>query len=198
MISPLNTERLIIFPLHYGLIKCLLAHKTDEVEKLGFHTLNRWPEEDTLTFLPAVLKRLEESDYFTGFETWMIVKKDDLSVIGDAGFKCLPDSKGATEIGYGIIEAERQRGYAFEAVSALVKWSFSQNNVLTIYADCLKENYASIKTLQKCGFKKTYSDNSSIYWRLNRFSVSNPLFGKILLLYNSLFNKRIEYNNFTQ
>ncbi|NSW91893.1 MAG: GNAT family N-acetyltransferase [Firmicutes bacterium] len=44
-----------------------------------------------------------------------------MSVIGDASFKGSPDENGMIEIGYGLIEEERKKGYCFEAVDGLLK-----------------------------------------------------------------------------
>lgn len=35
-------------------------------------------------------------------QTWMIVRKDNMKVIGDIGFHGKPDGKGEVEVGYGI------------------------------------------------------------------------------------------------
>ena len=50
----------------------------------------------------------------TGFESWMIIKKDTLEIIGDLGFKGFNHQKGSIDLGYGIIKEERQKGYAFK------------------------------------------------------------------------------------
>ncbi len=85
----------------------------------------------------------------TGFDPWIIVKKDDMSVIGDAGFKGNPDKNGIVEIGYGLIEDERRKGYCYEAVESLMKWAFSNDSVLVVKADCLIDNVGSIGILEK-------------------------------------------------
>lgn len=103
----------------------------------------------------------------TGFDTiWMIIKKEDSTVIGDLGFKGNPDEKGVVEIGYGIVKDEWGKGYGYEAVKALINWGFSNSLVQCIKADCLHDNIGSIKILEKVGMKEVSRNQDYIFWEL--------------------------------
>ncbi len=80
-----------------------------------------------------------------GIETWNGV------VVGDAGFKGAPKN-GEVEVGYGIEEPFRGKGFAEEAVRALIGWAFSQNGVDLVSAETAPENAASQHILHKLGF----------------------------------------------
>lgn len=54
----------------------------------------------------------------------MIIKKDTLEIICDAGFKGFNSIENNADIGYGIIKEERRNGYAEEAVIELISWAF--------------------------------------------------------------------------
>lgn len=88
------------------------------------------------------------------YKIWMIVKKDNMRIIGDAGFKGEPNENGSIEVGYGIVDDQRKKGYGFEVTEALIKWAFAQYEVRSVRADCLVEDFGSIKLLEKIGIQK--------------------------------------------
>lgn len=92
------------------------------------------------------------------------IKKNDMSIIGDAGFKGEPDDSGNVEIGFGLIDEEQRKGYGYEVASLLINWASQQNNVKVIKADCLINNVGSIKVLKKCGLNEIHRDHDYIYW----------------------------------
>ncbi len=81
---------------------------------------------------------------------WMIECKDGTH-IGDLSFKGI-DAHGAVEIGYGILREFEGRGYATEAVSAIVQWAAEQPGVTRVEAETEAGNSASQRVLEKCGF----------------------------------------------
>ena len=84
---------------------------------------------------------------------WFIESKNG-ERIGDLCFKGLsPD--GIAEIGYGLLPAFWGKGYASEAVSAVVGWALSQPGVTRIEAETDPDNAASQRVLEKAGFLPT-------------------------------------------
>jgi len=74
--------------------------------------------------------------------------------IGGCGFKGLPDSNGTVEIGYSVLEEHQRRGYASEAIGALVAWAFAQPGVRRVVAETYPELIGSLGVLRKLGFKQ--------------------------------------------
>lgn len=74
--------------------------------------------------------------------------------VGDLSFKGF-NSDGSVEIGYGIDEGYRGRGYASEAVGAAVTWALRQGGVTRVEAETEPGNAASQRVLEKCGFVPT-------------------------------------------
>jgi [ribosomal protein S5]-alanine N-acetyltransferase len=160
------TERLVLIPATYNIILSLLRKETQEIEKLGLKVNQNWPTADTYDVLNFFAQTMNETQVFTGFDTtWMIIKKDNLEIVGDAGFKGNPNEKGEVEIGYGIVDEEQRKGYGFEAVQVLIKWGFDHKNVNVIKAECLKENIGSIRILQKIGMDEVARNNEFIFWK---------------------------------
>lgn len=158
------TDRLIIVPVTLEITQSLLAGSSKEIEKLGMKTDEKWPTEDTMDILPIIKECLEKDRIPNGFETWMIVKRDSMQVIGDIGFHGKPNEKGEVEVGFGLVEHERCKGFGFEALKAIMEWLSSQNSVKVIKADCLINNKPSARILEKVGMKEFNRDQELIYW----------------------------------
>jgi len=161
------TERLILVPYTLEIVTGILAGGFTALTKEAWQRGNGWPDEDALETLPKIQRNLQNAGGTpTGFESWMIIKKEGRQIIGDAGFKGRPDAYGAVDIGYGLTESERRKGYAAEATQKLVQWALAQPAVKMVTARCLRPNAASVAVLQKLQFEETGRDHEMIYWRL--------------------------------
>lgn len=74
--------------------------------------------------------------------------------IGDLSFKGV-SPEGTTELGYGIAEGHRGKGYATEAVKAMAAWAFGHPEIRVVEAETEAGNGASRRVLEKCGFAVT-------------------------------------------
>lgn len=86
---------------------------------------------------------------------YMITGKDTGEVVGIVNVFA-DDSRAADsmEIGYGISPAHRRRGYAFEALSALLELLQRELRLELVTAGILEENVASMGLLEKLGFQR--------------------------------------------
>ncbi|HEX3022913.1 MAG TPA: GNAT family N-acetyltransferase [Lachnospiraceae bacterium] len=168
MINSLETGRLMLIPITLEIARELLQGGRKEMEKLGVIMDSNWPTDDTMDILPIILQSLEVSKEPSGFETWMIVRKDDRRVIGDIGFFGKPNEEGEVQIGYGLVKQEHGKGYGTEALKAIVDWALSQEEVKVIQADCLLDNITSASILRKVGMQETKRDEELIYWEYRK------------------------------
>ena len=135
----LETKRLRIHPATQEEMTELIEKQTDEVLKTAFQEM-----------LHGCMDHPEQRAWFA---IWIIETRDGVH-IGDLSFKGLgPD--GSAEIGYGISEAFRGRGFAAEAVDAAVSWALGQPDVTCVEAETAPDNRASQRVLEKCGFVPT-------------------------------------------
>lgn len=167
-LNNIYTDRLMLVPITFEITKSLINGSCKEVEKLGIKPDKKWPTDDTMDILPIIIKSLEKDKVPSGFETWIIVRKDNMQVIGDIGFHGKPDEKGEVEVGYGLVEHERGKGYGFESLKAIMDWAVSQKNVKVIKADCLINNKPSAHILEKVGMKEINRDDELIYWEFKQ------------------------------
>lgn len=72
-------------------------------------------------------------------------------VVGIVGYKGPPDERGAVEVGYSILPAFQRRGYASEAVQALIVRAFADPRVTCVAAETYPELAPSLRVMEKCG-----------------------------------------------
>ena len=94
---------------------------------------------------------------------------DGPAVAGIVGFKGAPQD-GIVEVGYSVLPEFRRRGYATEAVAALVELAFAHDEVDRVVAETLPELEASIGVLVRSGFVLVGAGNEpgAIRYELNR------------------------------
>jgi [ribosomal protein S5]-alanine N-acetyltransferase len=145
----LQTQRLVIVPC----TEQTLSTYATEGFKMGGHISN-------------YLKELNENPSLLGWGVWLVIDKENHTIIGDIGFKGNPDSKGTVEVGYGMAPAARNKGYATEAVNEIINWAFSTGQVQKVVAECLKDNIPSIKVLEKVKMEKIGTKDHLYLWQL--------------------------------
>ncbi len=89
------------------------------------------------------------------FGYYRITRTADGKAIGGIGFKGQPD-RGSVEIGYGLAPSGRGRGYAAEALVALVNLA-ADHGLSRVVADTDQDNIASQRTLERAGFHQVGS-----------------------------------------
>ena len=134
-----TTERLVIRPASDEDMEKLISDAPDAELKKAYGEMLAMSKEHPK-------KRL-------WYTAWSIELCDGTQ-IGDLCFKGLSED-GTAELGYGVAEEYRNRGYAAEAVSALVEWAFRQPGVVGITAETEASNTASRRVLEKTGFAPT-------------------------------------------
>jgi [ribosomal protein S5]-alanine N-acetyltransferase len=113
---------------------------------------------------------------------WLIVQKANSAepepsahtraqglVIGTLGFKGPPDESGFIEVGYSIVTSQWRRGFASEAVAALLKCARLDPRVRGFRAHTLANDPASGGVLRKNGFTLTASIHDPDDGHIDRF-----------------------------
>lgn len=129
---------------------------------LGATLPAEWPQPDLLDVLPLQAAASAEAECFG---VWVMIERESENVVGDIGFIGPPDNRGSVEVGYSVIPGRRRRGYATEAARAIVEWVLTEPTVEVVVAGCDEDNAASIRTLERIGFRRTGQANGEIRWR---------------------------------
>ncbi|WP_031088519.1 GNAT family N-acetyltransferase [Streptomyces sp. NRRL WC-3549] len=83
----------------------------------------------------------------------LVVERESGLVVGSVGL-FWPPGEGTVELGYGIVASRRGRGYASEAARALADFALAAPEVHTVVATVELSNPASVRVLEKAGFRR--------------------------------------------
>lgn len=166
--SKISTQRLNLVPITLEIAQLIQNGRLKNKNDLNLNLNDQWPDADFIEILPKIIAKLKLFDNVRGFTSYLIIKKEDSTVIGDAGFKEPPNELGEVDIGYGLIESERRKGFGVEAAKALVAWAFNHKDVKGITASCLRDNDSSMRLLKKIGAKEICRDKEFIYWKIEK------------------------------
>jgi ribosomal-protein-alanine N-acetyltransferase len=141
----------------------LPADRAGAATLIGATLDDEWPLPDILDMMPVHARRAASD---ARFGVWLIIEAATGAVVGDIGFFGPPSDAGEVEIGYSVVQSRRRRGYAREAVAALVAWAFDQTGVRAIVAGTDPDNDVSQRVLQRAGFERTDASTTELRWRL--------------------------------
>lgn len=155
MIEPIHTEHLDLVPIDgvpaaESLAQGDLGELGDLVAGAG------WPRSAQTDGALAHVIRSGVADL------WLIVLAGE--VVGHVFLKGGTGPDGRAEIGYGLAQKYRGRGYATEAVIGLVEWATGGPAVTALVAATLSDNTASRAVLERAGFAITHSQDGFVYW----------------------------------
>lgn len=163
----LETERLIIKPLTLNQFKLLLQGLDKMEQALGLLPSGVVWTEDVQTAMEMLYKEaLKNPIDWIWYTNWQIILKDENKAIGSLCFMRAPDEKGMVEIGYGIHESYRNKGYMTEALQVVCDWALNQEGVTVVTAETEKDNIASQHVLQKCGMFIFDKTDNNFCWKL--------------------------------
>ncbi len=160
----LISKRLKIIPLTQVEFKLLLlgVSKMEEALNLTLSANNLDPHtQSAMEWLYN--KGIISGGEFFWYTNWQIILSDENVSIGSLCFMG-PPNNGRVEVGYGINEQWRCHGYMTEALSSVVCFVFSQPDVFLVTAESEKDNCASHRVLEKCGFVIEKETVDNLFW----------------------------------
>ena len=149
----LSTARLQVVPGTEALIEADLAGRESLSRQLDAEVPENWPPEHyDRPAMEYSLAFLRDNPGARGWALWYLLLGDAgggrRTTVGIIGFKGKPDADGAVEIGYSVLSQFQRRGYASEAVAALLEWAFSFDGVGRVVAETYPELVASIRVIE--------------------------------------------------
>ncbi len=146
----IETERLIITEFTMDMAEAVHLNSLDEdnrrfVPDEVFETVEE--AADTIGFLMGVYENCD------GPLVYPALLKDG-TYIGYV--QAVPFDDGTWEVGYHIGANYTKQGYATEAVKAFLPVIMPKLGIDRIKGICRAENKASVKVLERCGFRKEY------------------------------------------
>jgi len=138
---------------------------TTEIRTAGLNLVLQTPEEvlaqveamspaDRAEVSPDWLARIRATaagdPWSLGFTS---IERESASAVGYCAFKGPPFDDGVVEVAYGINPEFRGKGYATEAAQALTEFALASGQVRLVRAHTRPDNSASVRVLEKCGFR---------------------------------------------
>ena len=155
----IKTERLVIGEFTPDMAKAVHVASLDEVTKRFLPDEVFETEEIALEVLNDLIEVYTSLDgplvYPAFFEG---------SFIGYV--EAVPIGEGEYEIGYHVNENCRHRGFATEFVSAFLPYVMKKLDIDKIWGITCQDNKASIRVMEKCGFKLVYKGEGHYHGRL--------------------------------
>ncbi|OEJ93193.1 GNAT family N-acetyltransferase [Streptomyces thermolilacinus] len=161
--DPVRSERLVLCEIGPA-----LAADLHDGGSGGFVWAEGGPEEGTRFAGGMVARAHEAGTYRPGWGAYAIVRVSDRRAVGGIGFHAAPDADGAAEVGYDIVAAERGRGYATEALRALVDRAFTRPELTVLHATVEPGNAASHAVVARAGFTPAGSADGGVRYVLPR------------------------------
>jgi ribosomal-protein-alanine N-acetyltransferase len=144
-ICALTTERLVLRPL-------AASDAEDVYEYASNPDVTRFVRFETHASKDATRAYLEKTTREKPY-VWGITLREGGKLIGSCGFVEISSEHRRAELGYVVNPKFRGQGFVPEAVRAVVRFGFEHLNFNRIQAITDPANKASIRVLEKCGFK---------------------------------------------
>jgi RimJ/RimL family protein N-acetyltransferase len=153
----IETARLRLLVLLPEEIEALIEGDTTRASQLAVVTFPAgWPDDvEARQGLTWHLRHLRADAAHRAWRIRAIVEQATDVVVGSINMKGPPDAGGDVEIGWGVNEDRRRRGYAFEATAAVMAWAASQPGVHRFSATIPDDNVPSQALARKLGMART-------------------------------------------
>ncbi|MBD0329853.1 MAG: GNAT family N-acetyltransferase [Thermoleophilia bacterium] len=161
-VPAITSERLELVSLSPTFMEALLAGDRPQATALAGHALpDGWPDRHDGAFLRLRARQLRDDP---GAQEWLVrglvLREDGRPMVGHAGFHGPPGVNAvarpdAVELGYTIFPPYRGRGYASEAVRALIGWARGERGIRRFVASVAPDNAPSLAIVRKLGFVET-------------------------------------------
>jgi aminoglycoside 6'-N-acetyltransferase len=148
--QPLVTERLILRRSSPGDAEAISAYRSDP----EVHRWQGWERTDPHVIRVEIEQMARRSPGEPGGWVQLSVEEQETGrLVGDVGLSPADGEHGVVKIGYTMSPAAQGRGYATEAVGALVAYVFDRLGADVVRAYASAENLPSIRVAEKVGLR---------------------------------------------
>lgn len=156
----IRSQRLELVLLKRDAMAALAEGRREEAQSLtGVTFPSDWPDEHDARFLRFRDAQIARDPEHAPFLVRAITRPDQdrRVMVGHIGFHGKPGvnaakKAGALELGYTVFEEYRRRGYAEEAIRAMMNWAGERQGIHTFIASVSPENEPSLALVRKMGF----------------------------------------------
>ena len=158
-VPAIRGERVELISMSPDVIESILNGRRDEAaDALGVVLPDGWPDEHDAGFLRL---RLGQMRARPEIQEWAVraltFVGDDRPFAGHLGFHGPPGVNAlrrddAVELGYSVLPEYRRRGYAGEAVRAMMDWARNERGITVFVASIAPDNEPSLALVRRLGF----------------------------------------------
>ena len=143
----IETERLILRHMRVSDARDMYdyAHRPEVTRYL------LWAPHDSIEYTRSYLKQVERCYRQGSFHDFGVILKDNNRLIGTCGFARIDKANSTAEAGYVINPDFWGRGYAAEALSAIIALGFEKSTFNRIESRYMVDNHASRRVMEKSG-----------------------------------------------
>ena len=158
--TKIESPRLLLRPFRDADLPIFHAYRSDpEVARYqGWQP----PTEDQARAFIQEVKALQPGVPGEWFQFAIELKETGL-LIGDCALKLDPEEPRQAEIGYTLAREHQGKGYASEAVSTLLDYTFGPLGLHRVYALVICENQRSVSLLERLGMRRE-AHHIQHYW----------------------------------
>lgn len=166
----LRSPRLLLVPASARHLRADLVGPAALGTVLGASVPADWPPDLVEEDRAGLAARLEADPALVGWLPWywITATDDGARLVGFGGFGGRPDRHGTVTLAYAVVPSGQRRGYATEAVAAIVGWAFATGAVRRVEAETLPHLHASIAVLERNGFTRSRDSSASGVLRFER------------------------------
>lgn len=148
--QPLVTDRLVLRRSRPDDAETISAYRSDP----SVNSLQGWERTDP----EGVRRDIEEMigrspGEAGGWVQFSVEERETGRLVGDVGLSPADGEPGVIKVGYTTSPAFQGRGYATEAVKALIAYAFETLEADVVRAYASAENYSSIRVAEKAGMQ---------------------------------------------
>lgn len=113
-----------------------------------------------------------------GFYRWAVVEKESGRCVGQTAYFLIDEKNGFAEIEYCIGQAFQGKGYATEAVKAVIAYGFERMGLHKVQVSRRPANVRSGRVIEKCGF--VYEGTLRDYFRTGEGRYEDRMYYSLL------------------
>jgi len=152
--SEVKTERLCLRPAAVAELQAAAAKSIDLLgDLLSAEVAADWPPDLMQDAFAPVAEQLASGQAEAPWSMYWIVTRKLRMAIGTVGFKAAPQD-GRVDIGYTVVATHQRRGYASEAVAALIEIAFNDARVERVVGETLPDLIPSMGVMEKVGMRR--------------------------------------------
>ncbi len=146
----LHTARLDLLPMAPAHTDAVFAMRSDPlVQRYGSHP--PWTDRQmAVDYIARDMRAMAAGEH----AQLAIVRREDGAVVGTCTLFELDEQCRRAEVGYTLLPAQWGKGYASEAVTALLDWGFEHLALNRVEADIDPRNAPSVRALERLGFTR--------------------------------------------